>query len=89
MPFKFVNWFLEQKKNDSKIGKLAQRCLDDENFPFEAKLFEEITDYFEENKFKKSDMNTLLKAWDEFRSLDRVEVLSMTQIKSKYFDSYL
>ena len=80
---------MEQKKQKSKLGDLAQRCLDDENFPFEAKLFEEVLDYFESNNYKKSDIQILKKAWEEFRSLDKVEVLSMTQIKSRYFDSYL
>ena len=87
MTFKFVNWFFEHKRYDTTLGKLANRCVENDNFPIQAKLFEEVLDYFESNNFKKSDIKLLLKAWNEFRYLAKVEVLSISQLRSKYFES--
>lgn len=88
LTFKFVNWFFEQKRYDTKLAKLAKRCVEDDNFPIQAKLFQEILDYFESNDFKKSDIKLLNDAWNEYRNLTKVEVLSITQLRSKYFESY-
>lgn len=88
MSFKFVNWFFEHKRYDTSLGKLAKHCVEDNNFPIQAKLFEDVLEYFESNNFKKSDIKLLFKAWNEFRNLTKVEVLSISQLKSKYFESY-
>ena len=88
MPFKFVNWFFEQKKQESKLGELAQRCVIDDNFPIRSKQFQDVLEYFESNEFKESDMKTLLEAWEEYRKLARVKVIPINQIRAKYYDPY-
>ncbi len=86
MPFKFVNWFFEQKKQESKLGELAKRCVADDNFPVQSRRFQEVLEYFESNEFKQADMKTLLEAWEVFRKLAKVKVIPINQLRSKYFD---
>ena len=88
MPFKFVNWFFDQKHQRSKLGKLAKRCVKDDNFPTHPNLFQEVLEYFESNEFKLSDIEILLEAWEEFRQLGKIKVVSLNQLRSKYSGPY-
>ena len=88
MPFKFINWFFEQKKLESKLGKLAKRCVYDDNFPIQAKMFQEVLEHFESKGFKPADIETLLEAWNEYRNLGKVSVIPLNQLRSKFYDPY-
>ena len=44
MPFKFVNWFLEQHDSPSLLGEIARKCMNDPKFPTLAKHHEEVFD---------------------------------------------
>ena len=44
MPFKFINWFLEQQEKPSLLGEIAKKCMKDPKFPTQAKHPEEIID---------------------------------------------
>ena len=88
MPFKFVNWLFEQQKEKSKLGELAKRCLYNDEFPIKAKQFQDVLEYFEENGFTQSDIETLLAAWNEYRKLGKVKVMPINQLRSRFYDSY-
>ena len=88
MPFKFVNWFFEQKKQESELGELAKRCIDNNDFPVKAKQFQEVLEYFESNGFNQSDIKLLLEAWNEYRNLAIVKVIPINQLRAKFYDPY-
>ena len=51
MPFKFVNWFLEQHDIPGLLGeKTARNCMNDPKFPTQAKHPEEVFDYLKNKK---------------------------------------
>ena len=86
VPFKFVNWLFEQQNQESKLGDLAKRCLNNDAFPIKAKLFAEVLEYFESNGFTKEDIETLLEAWNEFRKLGKVKVMPINQLRSRLYE---
>lgn len=88
MPFKFVNWLFEQQKKETQLGELAKRCLYNDQFPIKAKQFQDVLEYFEENGFTQTDIETLLAAWNEFRKLAKVKVIPINQLRSRFYDSY-
>lgn len=88
MPFKFVNWFFEQKKQESELGKLAKRCIDNNDFPIKSRQFQEVLEYFESNGFNQSDIKLLLEAWNEYRNLAIVKVIPINQLRAKFYDPY-
>ena len=85
MPFKFVNWFFEQKRRVGPLGELAKECLTDKNFPIHAKQFDEIVEYFELKNASKEDLKALHEAWNEFRTLKKVKVTPLNMLKSSIY----
>ena len=86
MPFKFVNWFFEQKKQKSELGELAKRCIENKDFPIRARQFQDVLEYFESKGFSQSDIKLLLEAWNEFRNLKSVKIIPINQLRAKYYD---
>ena len=85
MPFKFVNWFLEQTRRNGDYGGLAKRCLADENFPIHAKHFDEVLGYFIEKKASKDEIKIINDAWNEYRTLKKVRVTPLNMLKSSMY----
>lgn len=85
MPFKFVNWFLAQKVHDSALGKLAQKCVDDSEFPKKSKHYDEIIEYLEKKKATRKEIQVLNDGWNEFRKLNKVKTESLRIIESRTY----
>ena len=88
MSFKFVNWFFEKKNREDDLGVLVQKCIDDQEFPIKAKQFNEIIEYFRTSKASKAELELVMKAWNEYRTLPEIQVLPINVLKAKSFENY-
>ena len=79
---KFVNWFFQQQNRDDEIGNLAKQCIMDKNFPIKSKHFIEIVDYVESTA-SDLEIETLNQAWQEYRTLPKVETIPLNQNLTK------
>ena len=83
MPFKFINWFLQQQDESSLIGELAKKCTNDPKFPTQVKHPEEIIDYLKTKKATRKEIQTVREAWDTYRKLGRVKSTSLSILRAK------
>jgi len=83
MPFKFINWFLEQQEEPSLLGEIAKKCMKDPRFPTQAKHPEEIIDYLKNKKATKKEIQVVREAWDTYRKLGKVKSTSLSILRAK------
>ena len=83
MPFKFINWFLEQQEEPSLLGEIAKKCMKDSKFPTQTKHPEEIIDYLKTKKATRKEIQTVREAWDTYRQLAKVKSTSMSILRAK------
>lgn len=86
MSFKFVNWLFGQKNKGDELAMIAQKYIEDHNFPTGAKQFGEIVDYLQTTKASKSELEVIHEAWNQYRTLSKVRVFPINQLRSKYFE---
>ena len=83
MPFKFINWFLEQQEEPSLLGEIAKKCMMDHKFPTQAKHPEEVVDYLKNKKSTKKEIQAVRKAWNIYRKLGKVKAISLSILRAK------
>ena len=83
MPFKFINWFLEQQEEPSLLGEIARNCMKDPKFPTQAKHPEEVFDYLKNKKSTKKEMQAVKAAWNKYRKLGKVIAISLSILRAK------
>ena len=83
MPFKFINWFLEQQEQSSLLGEISKKCMKDSKFPTQAKHPEEIIDYLKTKKATRKEIQTVREAWDTYRQLGKVKSTSLSILRAK------
>ena len=83
MPFKFINWFLEQQEEPSLLGEIAKKCMMDHKFPTQAKHPEEVFDYLKNKKSTKKEIQAVRKAWNIYRKLGKVKSTSLSILRAK------
>ena len=86
MSFKFVNWLFGQKNKGDELGAIAQKYIEDLNFPTNAKQFVEVIEYLHSSKASETELKVVHEAWNEYRTLSKVRVFPINQLKSKYFE---
>ena len=77
---------MAQKNHNNVLGKLAKKCVNDPTFPRKAKYYDEIIDYLKKKKVSKKEIQTLNNGWNEFRVLNKVKVVSLRVIETKWYD---
>jgi uncharacterized protein YozE (UPF0346 family) len=83
MPFKFINWFLEQQEESSLLGEIAKKCMKDPKFPTQAKHPEEIIDYLKNKKATRKEILAVREAWNIYRKLGKVKSTSLSILRAK------
>ncbi len=83
MPFKFVNWFLEQHETPGLLGEIASKCMKDPKFPTQAKHPEEVFDYLKNKNSSKKEIQAVKGAWDKYRKLGKVKAISLSILRAK------
>jgi len=83
MPFKFINWFLEQQEEPSLLGEIAKKCMKDPKFPTQAKHHEEVFDYLKNKKSTKKEIQAVKAAWNKYRKLGKVKAISLSVLRAK------
>lgn len=83
MPFKFINWFLEQQEVPSLLGEIAKKCMKDPKFPTQAKHPEEIIDYLKNKKASRKEIQAVREAWNIYRKLGKVKSTSLSILRAK------
>jgi len=83
MPFKFINWFLEQQEEPSLLGEIARNCMKDPKFPTQAKHPEEVFDYLKNKKSTKKEIQAVREAWNIYRKLGKVKSTSLSILRAK------
>lgn len=83
MPFKFVNWFLEQHDIPGLLGEIARNCMNDPKFPTQAKHPEEVFDYLKNKKSTKKEIQAVKGAWNKYRKLGKVKAISLSILRAK------
>jgi uncharacterized protein YozE (UPF0346 family) len=83
MPFKFINWFLEQQEESSLLGEIAKKCMKDPKFPTQAKHPEEIIDYLKNKKATRKEIQAVREAWNIYRKLGKVKSTSLSILRAK------
>lgn len=83
MPFKFVNWFLEQHETPGLLGEIASKCMKDSKFPTQAKHPEEIFEYLKNKNSTKKEIQAVKVAWNKYRKLGKVKAISLSILRAK------
>lgn len=83
MPFKFVNWFLEQHHTPGLLGEIARNCMNDPKFPTQAKHHEEVFDYLKNKKSTKKEIQVVKATWNKYRKLGKVKAISLSILKAE------
>lgn len=83
MPFKFVNWFLEQQGSPGVLGEIARKCMKDPKFPTQSKHPEEIFDYLRNKKSTKKEIQAVKAAWNKYRKLGKVKAISLSFLRAR------
>lgn len=86
MSFKFVNWLFGQKNKGDELATIAQKYIADHEFPTGAKQFHEIIEYLHSTNASKNEIDKVYEAWNEYRTLSKVRVFPINQLRSKYFE---
>lgn len=85
MQFKFVNWFLGHRGNSDLIGKIAEDCIRDPKFPIHARVFGDVFEYFEAKNMTKEELDCIRNCWEQFRTIGKVEIRTLNEIKSPWY----
>jgi len=83
VPFKFVNWFLEQHETPGLLGEIASKCMKDPKFPTQAKPPEEVFDYLKNKNSSKKEIQAVKGAWNKYRKLGKVKAISLSILRAK------